>query len=421
MLDQSGCERGGALYQAVPVNERNNADLGFCYDIEFCAKAALDANPSSGVYAQFRSTVGQLLRLAISWNKVDRMQAWKPGATFTLMTDRMLLEVFVSHFAICGSASTVVNKIQLLKKIGHNADIYFTREQNTHLVGHLRVSMAWLEQTARVQKRESRWRSAHNLSYENRTMGGRMLHESDFATISRKCQSNIMGIVRTAREVEGKSGAQGVTDLFRQKQKMVQKYCINLTVLLLVAGGGHRPQVYTTLVCPTEGEMRRWDTIERVELRPKREKRLREVPYIVLSISCAPMLRFYAQFVRPVIYRSRPGLQYEDALLLNTRTCSPVSTGSLRATLKTWLAVHDPELRAITTMDLRGSFATMMFNKYRRGAVFKEKSRDEFLDELASMMNTSAEMLRKTYIAWDGTEYDETARELARALDLAEK
>jgi hypothetical protein len=421
MLDQVSCDRGSALYQAVPVNEKNNSDVSFCYEIEYAAKTVLEAAPASGMFAQFRSAVGQLLRLAIAWKKVDRMNAWKPGAVFMLMCDRQLLEVFFAHFCMCASASTVVNKIQLLKKIGYIADIYFTREQETHILGHLRVAMAWLEQTARVQKRESRWISAHNLTYEKRAMAGRMLHENDFSSIFKKCQANLSGIIRTAREVEGKNGQDGVRAMLTQQIKILQKYCINFTVMLLIAGGGHRPQVYTTLVCPTDGEMHRWEDIGRVELRPRREKRLRDAPYIVMNLSCAPLIRFYVKSVRPAIHSGRPELETEPSLLVNTRTCSPVSTGSLRATLKTWLSFHDPELKSITTMDLRGSFATMMFGKYRRGMSFKGKTVDEFLNELATMMNTSAEMLRKTYIAWDGTEYDETARELARALDLEDE
>jgi hypothetical protein len=51
-------------------------------------------------------------------------------------------------------------------------------------------------------------------------------------------------------------------------------------------------------------------------------------------------------------------------------------------------------------MVIRSSFATWQFQRYRQKLCFKDLREDELVDKTANVMNTSAEMLRSTYMAY---------------------
>jgi hypothetical protein len=101
---------------------------------------------------------------------------------------------------------------------------------------------------------------------------------------------------------------------------------------------------------------------------------------------------------------------------VHTETGLSLSGENLRSTLRQYvggLGGLSGDLSRATVMTVRASFASMMFRSFRKGA-FPGQSFDEFLCELAEVMNTSTEMLRGTYIAADGKEFDEAASAFLR-------
>jgi hypothetical protein len=98
-------------------------------------------------------------------------------------------------------------------------------------------------------------------------------------------------------------------------------------------------------------------------------------------------------------------------LLVHTETGLSLSGKNLRSTLRQYvggIGVLSGVLSLVTVMTVRASFASMMFRSFRKGA-YPGQIFDEFLCELAEVMNISTEMLRGTYIAADGKEFDEAA------------
>jgi phosphate uptake regulator len=57
-------------------------------------------------------------------------------------------------------------------------------------------------------------------------------------------------------------------------------------------------------------------------------------------------------------------------------------------------------------MVIRSSLATLLFQRYRQKLRYRELREDEFLEKIAKVMNTSVEMLRYTYLAYNDRDDD---------------
>jgi hypothetical protein len=104
----------------------------------------------------------------------------------------------------------------------------------------------------------------------------------------------------------------------------------------------------------------------------------------------------------------------EAALLLHTESARPIGARQVGATWKRFVCDVDPELSGVTPMVLRASFATYMIHLYRTGKHFRGYSELAFIDRLAALMNTSAEMLANVYGGCDMDDYRATASEMMR-------
>jgi hypothetical protein len=115
--------------------------------------------------------------------------------------------------------------------------------------------------------------------------------------------------------------------------------------------------------------------------------------------------------------RSTDALDPDRAFLVHTETGRALSGDNIRNTLRYYaggLGGLSGDLSRVTVMTLRASFASMMFRAFQQGK-FPGRCSEEFLSELAEIMNTSTEMLRTTYIATNGKECDEAASAFLRA------
>jgi hypothetical protein len=116
-------------------------------------------------------------------------------------------------------------------------------------------------------------------------------------------------------------------------------------------------------------------------------------------------------------------LDADRPFLVHSETGRALSGTNLRSTLRTYVVAVGglkADLSNVTVMTLRASYASVMFRAYRHGR-FLGQTTEQFLSELAEVMNTSPEMLRTTYIATNGRQFDESARTFLRASQADEE
>jgi hypothetical protein len=146
--------------------------------------------------------------------------------------------------------------------------------------------------------------------------------------------------------------------------------------------------------------------------------RAQECPAVQLPRKAGALIRFHVRHVRPYILNlvgkvEAPGTL--RLLLLNTRNGMPLSTDEVRSGLSRFLTTQDPELKGITPMVVRSSFASVMFKKYKEGRFPDAGTLEEFLSNLGRIMNTSPEMLMSNYIASDPLDFASSVKSLWRA------
>lgn len=198
--------------------------------------------------------------------------------------------------------------------------------------------------------------------------------------------------------------------------KILQKWCLNLLVLLILKGGGQRPQVYACVKCPELAgliimenqckEVGHFTLVTGTEKRP----RPRNAPRFTLPAVCFKYIEYHVLHVRPFLIARRRETHARDkeCLLLDTRTAKNLGSRDVTKSLKKFVKVKDPELaKNLTTMDIRSSFATIKLMEYKHAVKKKEttQTRDSFIDALGALMNTSKEMLNNVYLAIDDSDY----------------
>jgi hypothetical protein len=208
-----------------------------------------------------------------------------------------------------------------------------------------------------------------------------------------------------------------------------RKYSLLLLVFIVLTGGGQSQQAYCSLQHPDDDIVRQSEEKSGNEaggplkLYPTAEKtpRGKFSPGILYSEIASSFFSTYCWFIRPAVMRSSPKVASDvrstnRTLLVHTETWLSLSGENLRSTLRQYvggLGGLSGDLSQVTVMTVRASFASIVFRSFRKGA-FHGQSFDEVLSELAEVMNTSTEMLRGTYIATDGKEFDEAASAFLR-------
>lgn len=146
------------------------------------------------------------------------------------------------------------------------------------------------------------------------------------------------------------------------------------------------------------------------------------MPFVLFPAFVLKYIEFHCAFVRPSIIDAA-GLDEAHVssrpLLIHTENALDLITSQITKTFQGFLKVCEPSLAQTTVMDLRRSYARIMMKNYRDKSIFPNHDETEFLEILASQMNTSVEQLRVTYIGIDTSDYFDTAKGLVRALALS--
>lgn len=220
-------------------------------------------------------------------------------------------------------------------------------------------------------------------------------------------------------------------NVFNDNFALLNKWCMKLLCLIILTAGGQRPQVFSQLQAPSKTKLEL--ITERCKekgyfvLQTLAEKTMRSVdmPCVVLPAATCEFISFHMKYVRPTLL-SRGKWKEEDMrnsenfpLLLNTRNGAPLTSQQVTGSLKKFMNGVDEGLGNVTTMTLRGSYATMMMRSYREKEIHTEMNEKEFVEHLAKCMNTSCEQLFTTYTSLDVSDFQQAARKMVSALIVA--
>jgi hypothetical protein len=432
--------RRGVPYAGLALSHEpeNCPDLTYCFQQAY--EIGLRRSGRKESYYQFKSVVGQLARFAVAVNIANADSFWRMGALFKLMTSSDLIRAFIGGFQKNAQASTVYSKATLLGGLCRMAKLHFGKtgspgtaailcriDETANLLGGFR----------RVEKATSRRQTAVRRDQDRRVS---FIHATDWYALQKRIADDMTNVWSGVADLVAKFGSK-IEKYLDEMHSLVRKYSLLLLIYILLNGGGQRPQVYTSLQHPTEAVLHSWEAAEEarltgkgrpgedfeaVKLYPGQEKTPRGTfyPGIVFPLESRAFFICYSRFVRPAIMRRQDkDLVDEDLLnpdrtfLVHTETGMALSGDSLKNTLRTYAGGLNGlrgDLSLVTVMTVRASFASVMFRAFRQGK-FAPKTTEEFLDDLAEVMNTSLEMLRTTYIATDGKEFEEAANAFLRA------
>ena len=422
MEDAGRVGKGKTAYNGLVLTADNNSDIKHIFDVKYRTKKSL--GQPVGSFDQLRTAAGQFARLYFTSKRRDPSEFYERGKLLESVTDINVHRALLGYFRIRGSHSTVASKSMHLKTLAHGAEVYFSGKDEK-LKGMATTVVEFLLSEAASEKMEARRFARARKSTEGRLMHGTLLLPADFIRGIEAAKAQLSGVLSTYRRLERDRGSQKAKSIFQQSGKILQKWNINLIGLLVLSGGGQRPQVFCQLQLPSQAELaeneRRSNKLNYVELRTVIEKTTRafDMPNVVFPSGVFQFIDFQTRVIRPILLkknkRSEVGLR-EKTLLVDTRSGDPLRSQQVAHTFQRFLSQIDPELSKITPMALRGSYATMMLQAYRRREIFKNKSEGEFLEFLAKAMNTSVEQLAGTYAGNEMSDFEQCARRLTSIL-----
>lgn len=426
MEENGRVSKGKTAYKGLILQPENNSDINRIYEIRYKTKHSL--GQPTGSFDQLRIAAGQFARLYFTLGRRDPTEYCKPGKLFESITELNISRALLGYFRLRGSPSTVASKSMHLKTLADHAQIYFSGKDE-ELKGKAMMVCEFLLSEAASQKKEARRFARQQKSTEERLLRGVMFSPADFLRCIESGRKECDSICATFRKLQGGRGVKEATEVFLKNEKILQKWNINFTGLLVLYGGGQRPQVFSQLQLPTRIELQgmksKGEQQGFIELRTVIEKTTRsfDMPNVTFSSNIFAYVDFHARVMRPIMKKrismSEGSLQ-ERTLVIDTRSGNPLSSSQISHTFRRFLSRMDEELCKVTPMALRGSYATMMLQAYRKGKIFKDQSEDDFLQFLAKQMNTSVEQLASTYAGDDMSDFEACAREFTSVFSRLE-
>ena len=426
-------------YNGAAIDENNNLDMYFSFTREF-------NGTRNETYHNYKIFAGQLLRVAIAWEKIRGEEAWRPGALFSLASNCKLWDTIMMYFEEKCTAGTVRNKGQMGLKIVNCAYAYYVRKpkyptdqfKNKRFLEKLGAVQSLLRGYVRKNKKESRREKAFSKEVEARADRRKLLTEDDILELRDTCIGKLRQIVRHFQNRFQDCGARDVTHkiaVFAEhidQRGFIKKWMLNFTAMLLLFGNGQRNQVYTFLKAPSLSDLDEIENEEKgsfgtVPLKlqvSEHEKRPRDagLASILYSPEVCTVMRFHVSFVLPHLHKRhtvQDGGPASKLLLLDTRNGRPVTSDQIRKTLTAFIRFKDPESR-VTPMDLRAAYATYTIKRFvareeEGNEMLKNMTEDQFINMLAAVMNTGVEQIRNAYAAATHEEY---ATNVARMMGI---
>jgi hypothetical protein len=403
-------------YKSIRLTEKNNADVQVIYNALHRPKA-MRGQPLDA-YTNFRTVIGQYARLCIALGLANTRFLYRPGHLFSLILHEQALQLFVYFFQEMGSPTSMNHKLYHLKVLAQFAELEFSAQPEKKALAGAAVKR--LLGYARAEKREIRRNQGRTM--DQRMAQGKHVVHSDYLRFMNIARTECASLERNLRQ-KYKENVQGMLSSSREWKEIVDKWCINILVYIMFAAHGQRTQVYRYMLVPSQEHIEGWKTQVSIPVLWEKTPRSLECPSVVVPERSRDILLFHMNTIRPFVIEKRNVA--EDALgdrpfFIHTVRGSNLTTPEIRRTLRAFMMRYDPELKTITPMTLRYSYASIMFEKYKQGRAGKGLTIDQYLSRLATLMNTSVKMLKAHYVATDKSTFARTVKVLARAFEETE-
>ncbi len=348
-----------------------------------------------------------------------------------LMTNSLAVKAFIGYFQIRSTAGTVMCKAMHLIQLAKSAYTYFSSlDDKITELAELSLLTNYLRSIARANKTESRRQANSRKEDEYRSSVGKVIILKDFQRFCRTLLAICTSMITGSKDSSdfASRGPSSVRSFVQQKRGFVEKWNLHFLSLCIMFGGGQRPQVFTLLENANDLGFQKWDNEIKEKgyfsVKVSNEKRIRaiELPHVLFSESVLECFKFHIKYILPALYRKHK-ISDDDArrnyMFLHTKTGDVLDSANVTSSLRTFLKTRDPEMKNVTTMDVRSSFASMMLGLFRKGKAFQSYNEAEFLDYLAKLMNTSYEQLRDTYISTRTDDFHASLSKVLGVMDTA--
>lgn len=170
-------KRPQEVYYGLRVLPENCFDLTVVYENKYKSRALLNVSGGQATFALVRSTMGQFMRWAIVFGKLERFDEWKTNHLFSLFLNANLVKSFVNYFIISGSPATFAAKCNSLLGICQAAKSFVAWEGNQN--SEIKQSSIYLRNTFNAAKTKSREQYRLNHRAEDRINNLTIVTESD--------------------------------------------------------------------------------------------------------------------------------------------------------------------------------------------------------------------------------------------------
>jgi hypothetical protein len=351
-LNSEAAKKGTPLFEGIRVDEHNSADMKRIFSLSFEAKIRLDQ--SRGTYSQFRSAVGQFLRIYLSRHNERVLQVCKSGGLFGAITELQVVRVFLGHFEVRASATTVQGKAMHLRRLADEAVSYFTEKNEQEMKGRAMSVATFLRSVHASYKTESRRKYRSQNTERNRMERGALLLPEDFRRCVNRATRELQGIIKTFQRMERKFGSESPSVKARLEswKGIAEKWNINFIGALILSGGGQRPQVYAELELPQVSEIiqladecgsqkRKYFSLR---TGPEKTTRSIDLPAVLFPRSVLSFVKFHVEIIRPLIVRRMIAVDDDDdyetlparTLLIHTKEGRSLESADITRTLRTF-------------------------------------------------------------------------------------
>lgn len=407
-------QKGGKAYSSLHIREWNNEDLKRVFGLRH-------GGPLIGVsrrtWANYVCTVGQYARFCVVYGEVPELYKLRErGHLFKLAKLEEPMRIFASYYEARGGEGSMCTKAKHLRRFCEDAMKWYKKEDDNKSEGLCQDNATRMGTLAQAYRRLEHANDRMSKTVEARIEQGRFITGKDFEKvvgIARKKLDNIMHTIDNDLFSSFKS-------LVEHRPGVVHKWCINILALLIMEGGGQRPQVYATLKAPTVVDLALLDYDLKKSpyftLKTGLEKRPRpsHAPFFTLPKCVFDYVEFHVKHVLPIIIErcdESTESWEKEALLLHSETGRLLESAHVTSTLRLFMSKIDEEWKDITTMDIRSSFATRAIMEYNESRDNDRTNvpKETYLADLATHMNTSVNMLERVYAAVDSREYHQVA------------
>lgn len=241
-----------AAYKDVPVSDVNNSDLKEIYRLEYEPK--ISGGGSAGSFKHLCIVAGQLLRLCIICDVLQMETLWKPGQLFQAICHKETVDLLLSHFCVRAVCTTVMTNAFQLKKSASMPRFISKAKVNCTLP--MQNAVAYICVLCLTSKKLSRDSAPPIVGLSMTVYPGRQfLCRRTFRVANKKIGNTLDAILASFDSTTVDHGVRDAVNAVFKQGRIKNRWSMNFINLLVLTGGGQRPQVYTQLQLPSSGDL----------------------------------------------------------------------------------------------------------------------------------------------------------------------